>query len=310
MKRLHFILVFNIGLLFSSYSQQTTIQEKLGYPENTKLLIIHADDFGVCHSENAATIKTMEVGIVNSTSIMVPCPWFYEAAAYAKSHPDADIGLHLTLTSEWQYYKWGPILPEIEVPSLITDKGYFYELFEDAGKDISEKEVEKELRAQIERALEFGINPTHFDSHMFTLLEDVKFLKVYLKLSREYKVPILLNNDYFATDINPYLQPDDIVVDNLYMGYEEVFDTGLEAYYIETLKSLKAGLNVLLVHPAYDNNEMKAISADGKYWGGDWRQKDFDFLTSDTTRKLIEDEKIQLITWREIREKLLLNNPL
>jgi len=133
-------------------AQQKTIQERLGYSRETKLLIVHADDIGVSHSENSATIVAMEKGIVNSGSIMVPCPWFPEIAAYASAHPDADFGLHLTLTSEWRLYKWGPTLPRNQVPGLVNARGYFYGSVEDVGKHASVQEVEQELRSQIERA--------------------------------------------------------------------------------------------------------------------------------------------------------------
>src|ERR1700733_5575955 len=116
-------------ILFLFYSvlvsgQRKSIQERLGYPKNAKLLIIHADDVGVSHSENAATISALEKGCVRSASIMVPCPWFPEIAAYAKLHPEMDFGLHLTLTSEWTYYKWGPVTPAQKVPGLVNKNGF------------------------------------------------------------------------------------------------------------------------------------------------------------------------------------------
>src|SRR5258705_865814 len=107
-------------------SQAKTIQERLGYPKDEKLVIIHADDLGVSHSENAASTAALEKGSVSSASIMVPCPWFPEIAAYAESHPAADLGLHITLTSEWKYYKWGPVTAKEKVPGLINKNGFLY----------------------------------------------------------------------------------------------------------------------------------------------------------------------------------------
>src|SRR6476620_1329819 len=152
-----FVLLFLFSLSIGAQAQQKTVAERLGYPKNTKLLIIHADDLGVSHSENEASIQALEKGAVNSGSIMVPCPWFPEIAAYATAHPDADFGLHLTLTSEWRLYKWGPTLPRDQVPGLVNARGYFYGSVEDVGKHASLSEVEHELRSQIERAKEFGI---------------------------------------------------------------------------------------------------------------------------------------------------------
>src|SRR5262245_3119119 len=129
-----------------------TLVERLGYPADAKLLIVHADDLGAAHSINIASIKAFEVGLVNSGSIMIPCPWLSEIATYARSHPEADLGLHLTLTSEWTPYRWGPVLSKERVPSLLDSSGYFYLTESEAAAKANPKEVEAEVRAQIERA--------------------------------------------------------------------------------------------------------------------------------------------------------------
>ena len=116
--------VFSLQLLATH--AQKTLQEKLGYSKDSKLLILHADDLGMSHSENSATIYGMEHGSINSASIMVPTPWFPEIAAYARAHPMADLGLHLTLTSEWNYLKWGPVASKSEVPGLVNNNGFLF----------------------------------------------------------------------------------------------------------------------------------------------------------------------------------------
>ena len=126
MKKIITLCYCSILLIFSAFSQQKTIQERLGYPKDTKLLIIHADDLGVSQSENAASIYAMEKGSVSSGSIMVPCPWMGDIAAYARSHPNADLGLHLTLTSEWKNYRWGSVLPANQAGSLLNTAGFLY----------------------------------------------------------------------------------------------------------------------------------------------------------------------------------------
>src|SRR5258708_37665710 len=157
------------GLLLSTITVSAqTLADRLGYPAGTKLIIVHADDLGETHAVNAAAIKALESGTINSASLMVPCPWFPEMADYAKSHPDADFGLHLTLTSERVYYRWGPVAPADKVPSLIDQNGYFHHDW-DNNQHISAKEVEIELRAQIERALAMDVRPTHLDSHQYRL---------------------------------------------------------------------------------------------------------------------------------------------
>jgi predicted glycoside hydrolase/deacetylase ChbG (UPF0249 family) len=305
----HIIIIFLVVLNFVAFSQQKTIQERLGYPKETKLLIIHADDIGVSHSENMATIAALEKGVVNSGSIMVPCPWFPEIAAYASTHPGADLGLHLTLTSEWKYFKWGPVTLSEQVKGLADDKGFFYDNVESVIKNAKAQEVEKELRSQIDMAIKAGINPTHFDAHMATVFSTPDYLQVFIKLGKEYKVPVLLNKQlekaWFNIDLDSYITDKDVVVDNLYMAMPEDFKKGMDVYYAGILKAMKPGLNCILLHAAYNNDEMQAVTVDHPEYGAAWRQADFNFFTSEQCKRLITDQKIKLITWKEIRDKLI-----
>lgn len=304
-----YILFSTVFLHFAMHlnAQSGTIQERLGYPADTKLLIIHADDIGVSHSENMASIHAIENGSVNSGSIMVPCPWFPEIAAYAAAHRDFDFGLHLTLTSEWQYFKWGPISPITEVPGLLTEYNHFYRSRNDLKTHASAEEIEKELRSQIELALKYGIDVTHLDSHMFTLYLRPEYLAVYKKLGREYKLPILLNAEYltlFGQEADQHIN-EDIVVDKVYMAYDPDFENGMANFYTDVLKNMQPGLNIILLHAAYDNEEMRGVTSNHPGYGAAWRQQDFDFFTSETCKNLVKEQNIQLITWREIRDKLI-----
>lgn len=128
----------------SSQTAPKSLAERLGYPRDAKLLIVHADDLGMAHSINTASIKGLESGQVSSASIMVPCPWFPEIADYARTHPEADLGLHLTLTSEWKLLRWGPVLAKERVPSLFDRSGYLYPLESEAAAHIDPKEAEAE----------------------------------------------------------------------------------------------------------------------------------------------------------------------
>src|SRR5882724_11320590 len=140
-----FILrVLLLGSLLSTFSvgvSAQTLVERLGYPSGTKLIIVHADDLGETHAVNAAAIKALEGGTINSASLMVPCPWFPEMADYAKSHPDVDLGLHLTLTSERVFYRWGAVASRDKVPSLLDENGYFHHDWEQK-VPVNPKEVE------------------------------------------------------------------------------------------------------------------------------------------------------------------------
>lgn len=288
---------------------QKTLQEKLGYSKDSKLLILHADDLGVSHSENAATIYAMEHGSVNSASIMVPTPWFSEIAAYARAHPRADLGLHLTLTSEWNYLKWGPVASKSDVPGLVNKNGFMFSSVDSVHRSASAAEVEKELRAQIEKARQFGIDVTHLDSHMGTIFGKAEFLKVLIKLGREYKLPVLLSRPgfrmVFNVDLDTMTTDKDILLDMIYTASPQDYKNGMENYYTRVLKSLQPGVSILIFHVAYDDSEMRAAAIDHVDWGAEWRQADFNFFTSENCKKLLTENNIHLVTWREIRDKLL-----
>ena len=282
-------------------SARSTLQERLGYPADAKLLIVHADDLGMAHSVNAATIKAFESGLVNSGSIMVPCPWLPEIAAFARSHPEADLGLHLTLTSEWRSYRWGPVLSKDRVSSLLDNNGYFYPTESEAASHAKATEVESEIRAQIERARAVGIKPTHLDSHMGTLYQNKTLFEILLRVGRDNKLPVLLPKDLLSTsDLSSILNQNDIVIDRMITITPNVPADGWSKFYSDAIKSLQPGVTELIVHTAYDDEEMRGATVDHPDWGAAWRQRDFQFLTSDTFRRLLKENQIKLVTWREI----------
>ncbi|PWT76038.1 MAG: hypothetical protein C5B59_07475 [Bacteroidetes bacterium] len=302
-------LLFSILLFFYlNLSAQQTIQERLGYSKDTKLLIIHADDIGVSHSENMATVAAMEKGAVSCGSVMVPCPWFPEIASYAATHPNIDLGIHLTLTSEWKNYRWGPVSGASVSPSLANKRGFLYDDLDSLGKMAVLKDVERELRGQIDRAILFGVHPSHLDSHMGSCFFDKDYLRLYIQLAREYHIPCLLNRDAFklvyAINIDELLKPEDVVTDRIFMAFPQDFSKGMPNYYTQVIRSLKPGLNCILLHAAYDNEEMQAVTVDHPDYGAAWRQADFDFFTSDACKKLLEENQVHVISWREIKEKL------
>jgi predicted glycoside hydrolase/deacetylase ChbG (UPF0249 family) len=257
----------------------------------------------VSHSENAASIAALETGLVNSGSVMVPCPWFPEIAAYAKAHPELDLGLHLTLTSEWKYYKWKSVLGS-EVQSLHGPDGFLTDGSVNLAQTARIDEVEKELRAQIDRAIQFGIDPTHLDSHMGMLFQSSALVNTYIKLGREYKIPVMLNNEIIK-GFNVQTSDKDVILDKIITAMPSDFKAGMKSFYANMLNTLSPGVTCLLIHVAYDDPEMKAITVDHPDWGAAWRQADFDFFTSDECRKILKDQKIQLITWKEIRDKIV-----
>lgn len=280
------------------------LAQKLGYPANTKLLMIHADDAGLSHSENQATIKALEIGCVNSYSIMVPCPWFFEMSLFAKNNPNYDCGIHLTLTCEWENYKFGPVLPVSEVPSLVDQNGHFYKTRQDFKNNAKPSEVKKELIAQIEKALHFDIQPTHLDSHMCSVGVTPEILEIYKELGKTYNLPVFINRGFvesISLSDEKYDFENTLLAENLLIGYYNDFEKGeLKKSYEKALDTVIPGFNVFLLHPAFDDFEMQEITVNHPNFGSEWRQMDFDFFTSEECRKKLKENNIQLVTWKEI----------
>lgn len=303
MRRILVLLtILILPLAVRTQETQKTVAERLGYPRDAKLVIVHADDLGMTHSINAATIKAFETGLVNSGSIMVPCPWLPEIAAYARANPQADLGLHLTLTSEWTTFRWGPLMPKDRVSSLLDKDGYFYLTEREAASHADPKEVELEITAQIERARALGIQPTHLDSHMGTLYQNKALFEVFLRVARNYKLPVRIAKTWFArTDFLPAtLSAGDVYIDRILDINPAVQPNDWARFYSDAIKKLEPGVTEIVIHLAYDDAEMRAATANHPDWGAAWRQRDFEFFTSDAFRKLLQENQIKLITWRDL----------
>ena len=304
MRFLLLLLLTSAALPLSA--QRPNLPALLGYSPTAKLLIIHADDLAVTHSENAASFFALESGIVNSGSIMAPCPWLPEVADWVRRHPEHDLGMHLTLTSEWGPLKWGPVAGAARVPSLVDSAGYFYADCTTMAAHARPEEVQLELRAQIERALALGITPTHLDTHMGCLVYTTPAIfQTYLNLSREYGIPALLGARELADPQFAHLAKmvtvDDLVVDRIYTATPSDYAGGMKAYYRSVLLGLPPGtLSTLLIHCAHDAAESRAAFRGHDDWGAHWRKADVDFFTDPATRRLLEAENIKLVTWREI----------
>ena len=299
------VLILAIGFSASAMKQESkskTLAERLGYPRDAKLLIVHADDLGMAHSINTASIKGLESGLVSSASIMIPCGWVPEIAAYARTHPAADLGLHLTLTSEWSLYRWGPLLGRERVPSLFDSNGYLYSLENEAAAHIDVKEAEAEIRAQIARARALGIQPTHLDSHMGTLYQTKELFEMLMRVARENKLPIRVSKEWFANApfMPGVLTADDVVLDRTISIEPTVTPENWSRFYTEAIKNLQPGVTDMIVHLAYADDEMKGVTFSHPNWGAEWRQRDFDFVTSEAFRKLLQENNIKLITWRDL----------
>ncbi|MEO2046074.1 MAG: polysaccharide deacetylase family protein [Pirellulales bacterium] len=281
--------------------------KQLNPPSNSRLLIVHADDLGQAHSINDASIKALDMGLVSSGSIMVPCPWFAEIAAYARLHTHADLGIHLTLTSEWSTYRWKPILSPHVVPTLVDSYGCFHRRWSESTV-INADEVEAEIRAQIELALACGIQPTHLDSHelkLYKVHEDL--FEVLRRVSQDYQLPIPIARNWLDTweHLRRSTHSSDFVIERAICIPNETSPDNWTAFYTEVVKKMPSGITQIIVHLAHDNEEMRGIAKGCRSYGATWRQRDFDFFTSELFSQLLEQQAITLVNWRQISQYLL-----
>ena len=289
----------------AAQGQSKNAAERLGYPPDSKLLIIHADDLAVAHSEDTASFDALDRHAVTSASIMVPCPWLTEVAAYAKAHPDADLGLHLTLTSEWKTDRWGPVESKDKVPTLLDPDGYLWPEVAPAIQHIKADEAEREIRAQIEHAIAMGIHPTHLDSHMGTLFARPDLMAVYVKVAHDYKLPFLgMLTPNLPPEVKAMFSDKDVLLDSVIIGNPSVQPANWKNFYLDAIRNLKPGLAEIIVHLAHDDAESQAVMVDHPDYGAAWRQRDYDAITSQEFKKALEDNHIILVHWSDLKKLL------
>ncbi len=280
-------------------------------PADKRYLIIHADDAGMSHSVNIATIEAMDKGLVSSASIMVPCAWFTEFAKYTREHPERCYGIHLTLNSEWTYYRWGPVAPRERVPSLVDPDGYMWDNVQQVVMHAKADEVRLELQAQIDRAKQFGVPLSHLDTHMGALVSRADLLEVYVKLGIENNLPVLFMRKLDGgvglaypvlaakhETLLPQLDAKKLpTIDRLLQFYDGDSHEQRRARYVDALRSLQPGVTELIIHCGVDNEELRAITNSSSRRDGDRR-----IFTEPEIRDLIRDLKIEVISWKQLRE--------
>jgi hypothetical protein len=280
----------------------------LGFDPDARVLIINCDDFGMCHAENLGTFDALLHGVATSATVMMPCSWVPEVVAWKKQHPEANLGVHLTLTAEWEHYRWRPLLG-LTVPSLIDPTGYMWDDTDPLWAHVNEEQAYREARAQVELAIRLGLDPTHLDNHMGSLQLHPKLWRIYLRLAREFKLPLRLasaalydalgakgqRGEYDKVGI---LGPDNLIYPDAVLIPKPKTVEDLPAYYEKILRSLRPGtVTELYLHVGIDGPEFEAICG-----SHGWRQADHDWLVSPATRKLLDDLGIKLISYRPLRD--------
>jgi hypothetical protein len=321
------ISVIVLIIMANTGHAQETYAEKLGFPKGSKVIILHVDDVGMSWDSNQGAIEAIEKGVATSLSIMMPCPWVPDFMHYLKDHPNVDAGLHLTLTSEWPGYRWGPLSGKPTVPGLVDAEGAMWKSVPDVISNAKGDEVEKEIRAQIERSRSMGWNPTHMDSHMGTLFATPEFMMRYIKIGLEMKIPVMFPGGHNtmlgstgtipADAMNGLRQAGTMlwngglpVLDDLHtlsygwytgtttMSKEELRKFATENY-IKSIKDLKPGLTMVITHCTAPSETFKYTISDLVQI----RQGDLLAMTDPAFRKFIENEKIILTTWREVLKR-------
>lgn len=273
----------------------------LGFSADDRVVVVHADDVGMCGATVDAFFDLAKGGLTSSASVMVPCPWFPEVATRARGRPDLDIGVHLTLTSEWPGYRWGPISTRDPASGLLDEEGYFYRNH-DRWQRVEPEAVRSEVGAQVDRALASGLDLTHIDTHMFSMLSP-SLIVDYVDLGFARRLPVLVARE------EPWVS---LLSDDAIAAWERdglpVFDQLQQmpldqptTHWLDLAKrifdDLPPGLTYLITHPAQDTPELRSIAAD-------WRQRvaDYAVLSSDELRGHVRASGVHVIGWRSLRE--------
>lgn len=308
-------------------AQDSSYAERLGYPKNARVVILHMDDAGMSYDSDRGIERVFENGVANSTSVMMPCPWVPQFVRYIKSHPAVDAGLHLTLNAEWKDYRWPPVAGTKEVPGLTDSTGSLWPDVADVVLHASADEVDKEIHAQLNRALKMGFYPTHLDSHMGTLFASPSFLEKYIQLGIENQIPIMLPGGHVSNiqrEMNlqaaqvSYFQhlgqrlwdaglpvlddlhnssydwtiPEDLPRDDAHLSKWRV------EMYEKTMLQLKPGLTMVIMH-CTDPTEMFGEITDS----GDKRKADMLAMLDPGFKKFLKENNFILTTWRELMQR-------
>ncbi len=286
--------------------------KKLGFSPDDRVVIIHTDDIGMCQASVEAFADLWEYGLISSGAVMVPCPWFLEAAAFSRANPDVDLGVHLTLTCEYETYKWGPISTRDPQTGLLDDKGFFPRTSEEVGKNADPDAAFVELDLQIQRALAEGMNLTHIDTHMGSVAHP-KFVQGYIQLAVKYGLTPMVprmslkalvadqgideSTAQLVTGMINTLEDMGIpLIDQIAsLQLEDPADRVAQAK--QALGSLEPGITHFIIHPAKDTPELRHIT---ESW--DCRSADYSTFLKDEVSNFIQNQGIQIIGYRHLKD--------
>lgn len=291
----------------------TTWAEKLGYPEDKIILILHADDIGMCPEANISAKNYLEKGDIQSAAVMMPCPNAEAFILWAKDHPEQDVGLHLTLTSEWKTYRWASVTDPAEVPGLIDEEGKLYHEVIQVVQHASAEEVEKEIRAQIEKSIEMGYRPDHIDTHMGTLYGSPAYTAVYTKVAMEYNIPAMVlevDNPAVIKEFRSQGYPMDEDMIQTMREYSlpkldffssvpngKTYKEKCENFF-KLIESIPPGLTEIIFHPSENTENLKSIT-------NSWQQRNWEaeMFKDEKVKSFLSEKGVVFTNWKEIMER-------
>ena len=301
--------IYDINLAFKFILNKQTnndfdkISQTLGFESTDKLLIIHADDLGLCESVNSATFESFKNGSISSASVMMTTDEINEVASFTNNNQNYDIGIHLTVTSEWKLHKWGGVLNNEDISSILNKKNHLYWNKRKFTKNGKLNEIRKELQAQIDLGKSMGFNPSHIDSHEGALFFDPDIFKLYLDLAKENNllafVPIQASVHFDQSFKKPKHA---VIIDQFHMLPEGTNVDEIKDYYFNVVENLKPGLSQIIVHLGKDEEELREITIDHPNFDYRWRQLDFDVFNSRDFKDHLEKHNIKVINWEDLKK--------
>ena len=291
-----------------------SVSESLGYPKSARVLVIQGEDLGMAHSVDSATFDALEKGWITTANVLAPGPWFPEVVRWARNHPNADLGIQLDLNSEWKSFCWRPLSDPAKDSGLIDRFGYLPASNGFVAGHAKPEAVEAEVRAQIEMARNAGIPIWHVDDHMQVMRSTPALFRIYWKMGQEYNLPIMLPRQQVKQRGIPTASPGGFSFGGIDVNIASFpVDTVLEIEpglaqrdwldaYERTLQSLGPGVYLLSVHLGFNDEELKAMTWDHPNWGAQWRQNDYDVISSPTFQKFLKDQGFVLIGWKELKK--------
>ena len=321
-----------LGLLAASLAwaqNGPTFAERLGFAKDDRVLILHMDDAGMSYDSDAGIEQVLEHGAARSLSVMMPCPWVPHIVHYLKAHPDADAGLHLTLTSEWHDYRWAPLAGVSVVPGLVDVEGAMWSSVGAVASRATPDEVDHEMRAQLDRAERMGFHPTHLDSHMGTVFAKPEFLERYVRLGIDRQIPVMVPGGHDTNIRSETPGGSDALLQQMQRLGEQLWRGGLPVLddlvnssygwkipqrldprddealqrwrtdrYIDILSRLRPGVTMVIMHCTAPTEVFEHISDSGYI-----RRADMLAMLDPRFARFLREEGFIVTTWRDLAER-------